>query len=242
MIKHKYSVYGVSCVGGSLFNGTCVADDIIKAIELFREKQCSVWNIERKEQVSADTEIGIKSLNILGGYSAEGKSRANIYSLYKRIMKRDPKAVDDINTLEEAKEIIKMITGNIYLNGELYNFDFKKYVEENGIKVQTIQVGGRIFCEGQRSCLKLEEKLNSKGIKTKIENNEAGLWSVFIESVPCGDGEISVYDGYGLMNFETCQHRKDVDIMGIKRRSLFCDFDDMECDESDGKCRNQDKF
>ena len=93
-IKHNYSVYGVSCVGGSLFTGTCVADDIIKAIELFREKQCSVWNIERKEQVSADATIEITSLNILGGYSAEGKSRVNIYGLYKRIMKRDPKAVD----------------------------------------------------------------------------------------------------------------------------------------------------
>lgn len=123
MIKHKYNVYGVSCVGGSLFNGSCVADDIIKAIGLFREKQCSVWNIERKEQVSADTEIGIKSLNILGGYSAEGKSRVNIYGLYKRIMKRDPKAIDDIESLEEAKNIIKMIMGNTYLNGELYQME-----------------------------------------------------------------------------------------------------------------------
>lgn len=123
MIKHKYNVYGVSCVGGSLFNGSCVADDIIKAIELFREKQCSVWNIERKEQVSADTEIGIKSLNILGGYSAEGKSKVNIYGLYKRIMKRDPKAIDDIESLEEAKNIIKMIMGNTYPNGELYQME-----------------------------------------------------------------------------------------------------------------------
>ena len=140
MIKHKYSVYGVSCVGDSLFNGTCVADDIIKAIELFREKQCSVWNIERKEQVSADTEIGIKSLNILGGYSAEGKSRANIYSLYKRIMKRDPKAVNDIDTLEEAKEIIKMITGNVYLNGEMYN-------------LQQEYMSFRMAQEGNKDCL-----------------------------------------------------------------------------------------
>lgn len=30
--------------------------------------------------------------------------------------------------------------------------------------------------------------------------------------------------------------------MGIRQRSLFCDFDDIECDESNGKCRNQDKF
>lgn len=43
------------------------------------------------------------------------------YELYKRIMKRDPKAIDEIETLDEAKEILKMITGNVYLNGEIYN-------------------------------------------------------------------------------------------------------------------------
>lgn len=42
------------------------------------------------------------------------------YGLYKRIMKHDPKAIDEIESLEEAKEIIKMITGNIYLNGQVY--------------------------------------------------------------------------------------------------------------------------
>lgn len=176
MIKYKYNVYGVSCVGGSLFNGSCVADDIIKAIELFREKQCSVWNIERKEQVNADTEIGIKSLNILGGYSAEGKSRVNIYGLYKRIMKRDPKAIDDIESLEEAKEILKMVMGNTYMNGETYNFD--KYL------AQEIKAGSKIFCEGQRACLKLEEELNNKGIETRVGCNEAGMWSIYVISVP----------------------------------------------------------
>lgn len=134
MFKHKYNVYGISCVGGSLFTGTCVADDIIKAIELFRDKKCSVWNIERKEQVNADTEIGITNMNILGGYSAEGKSRTNIYCLYKRIMKHDPKAIEEIESLEEAKEIIKMITGNVYLNGEVYQItddNIKKFYDES---------------------------------------------------------------------------------------------------------------
>lgn len=79
-------------------------------------------------------------------------------------------------------------------------FDFKKYSEENSVRVQLIQVGSKIFCEGQRACLKLEEELKSKGIKAKIGCNEAGMWSVYIESVPFGDGEISVYDGCGLMD------------------------------------------
>lgn len=39
------------------------------------------------------------------------------YRLYKRIMKHDSSAIDEIESLEEAKEIIKMITCNVYLNG-----------------------------------------------------------------------------------------------------------------------------
>lgn len=38
MTKHKYSVYGVFQMDGSLFSGTCVSDDIVKVIEMFREK------------------------------------------------------------------------------------------------------------------------------------------------------------------------------------------------------------
>lgn len=33
----------------------------------------------------------------------------NIYELYKRIMKHDQKAVDEIESLEQAKDVIKMI-------------------------------------------------------------------------------------------------------------------------------------
>lgn len=100
----------------------------------------------------------------------------NKYGLYKRIMKRDPKAIDEIESLDESKEIIKMIMGNTYLNGEVYNFD--KCLS------QEIKAGSKIFCEGQRSCLKLEEELNSKGIETRVGYNEVGMWSVYIISVP----------------------------------------------------------
>lgn len=43
-------------------------------------------------------------------------------------MKRDPKAIDEIETLDDAKEILKMITGNVYLNGEIYSLqqDYSK--------------------------------------------------------------------------------------------------------------------
>lgn len=98
------------------------------------------------------------------------------YGLYKRIMKRDIKAIDEIESLDEAKEILKMVMGNTYLNGETYNFD--KFL------AQEIKVGSKIFCEGQRSCLKLEEELNNKGIETRVGCNEVGMWSVYVISVP----------------------------------------------------------
>ena len=37
---------------------------------------------------------------------------ADVYELHKRIMKYDPKAIDEIETLDQAKEIIKMIVCN----------------------------------------------------------------------------------------------------------------------------------
>jgi hypothetical protein len=49
-------------------------------------------------------------------------------------MKRDPKAIDEIETLEEAKEIISMITGNVYLHSEVYQLN-SKIVEQ--LKKQT---------------------------------------------------------------------------------------------------------
>lgn len=52
------------------------------------------------------------------------------YGLYKRIMKRDPFAIDEIKTLEQAKEIIKMMTGNVYLGGKVYNDLFPKFEEK----------------------------------------------------------------------------------------------------------------
>ena len=59
----------------------------------------------------------------------------SIDKLYKRIMKHDPKVVDDIQTLDEAKEIIKMITGNVYLNGEIYEIlkEEKQYDREDSL-------------------------------------------------------------------------------------------------------------
>lgn len=59
------------------------------------------------------------------------------YKLYKRIMKRDPKAINEIETLEEAKEVLSMIIGNQYLNETGLRIDekimeeFKQYIDSN---------------------------------------------------------------------------------------------------------------
>jgi len=65
LTKHRYKVSGVACVGDYHFIGECISNDIINAILLFREHDngLSVHSIERMEQVSADKEIGIISLN-----------------------------------------------------------------------------------------------------------------------------------------------------------------------------------
>lgn len=77
MSKHKYEVSGITALEGYRFSGKCVASDIIKAIQLFYENGYFVWKIEKKEQVNCDEEIGIKSINMLGVYSATGKSHLN---------------------------------------------------------------------------------------------------------------------------------------------------------------------
>lgn len=77
-------------------------------------------------------------------------------------------------SLDEAKEIIKMMMGNTYLNGEVYNLD-KCFTQE-------IKSGSKIFCEGQSSCLKLEENLNNKGMRRELDvmKQECGVFISFL--------------------------------------------------------------
>lgn len=53
------------------------------------------------------------------------------YKLYKRIMKHDPKAIDEIESLDEAKEIIKMMAGNVYLHGVIYENVKRNYLKHD---------------------------------------------------------------------------------------------------------------
>lgn len=46
----------------------------------------------------------------------------NLYELYKRIMKYDSKAIDKIDSLEDAKKIIAMIINNLYLHKTVLDY------------------------------------------------------------------------------------------------------------------------
>lgn len=97
---------------------------------MFREKGYSIWNIERKEQVRANEQIGIRNINILGGYSADWNNKNNIYGLYKQIMKKNQMQLIKINTLEEAKQILGMITGKSYTLMKKYMNRWIKFVKK----------------------------------------------------------------------------------------------------------------
>ena len=55
------------------------------------------------------------------------------YGLYKSIMKRDTKAIDEIETLDEAKEIISMMCGSSQgiKSSELYPVYLKESKQTN---------------------------------------------------------------------------------------------------------------
>lgn len=113
MIKHRYEVTGVDS-RSEQFYGTCVAYDIISAIQLFRDNEYSVHTVQTREQVHAEEEIKIEEVQYY---------KYNRYVTYKGVMKHLTGAIDKIHTLEEAKDIIGMITGNIYLNGVVYRME-----------------------------------------------------------------------------------------------------------------------
>lgn len=57
-------------------------------------------------------------------------------------------------------------------------------LENNFVRAFRISKGCKIYFEGQKACLKMEGKLNELGIETRVGCNEAGMWSIYIVSVP----------------------------------------------------------
>ncbi len=65
MIKHRYVVKGVRIEDSLNFQGTCVAYDIISAINLFRDNGYSVHTVPERMQVRKDMEVKIEDVFIL---------------------------------------------------------------------------------------------------------------------------------------------------------------------------------
>lgn len=112
MIKHKYEASGIVIPRNCYFIGTCVTDDIIKAIQLFRESGYSVWKIEKKEQVNSKEKTGIKSINMLGVYSAVGKSHTTNdlqEELYSELVK-------ELGVGMDRSKRIRKVLGKVFEN------------------------------------------------------------------------------------------------------------------------------
>ena len=110
------------------------ADEIVKEMETrdvskdlekhVTGEEFEKWLYGVEERQNSISHIFPYQVKVKSKMCCEGaKMDKNIYSLYKRIMKHDPKAIDEISSLEEAKDLIKMITGNIYLNGLTYQVE-----------------------------------------------------------------------------------------------------------------------
>lgn len=55
-----------------------------------------------------------------------------IDKLYKRIMKQDITAIDEIESLDQAKELIKMMASqtSMILKTSVYDFNYEKYIDD----------------------------------------------------------------------------------------------------------------
>jgi len=111
MTKNRYCVTGIITNGGTPFYGECIAYDIISAIQLFKDNGFSVYTVQSRTQVNANKAVCIENIREL---------YFDRYKIYKSIMSRKPEAINEINSLDEAKEIISMIAGDITPKGEIY--------------------------------------------------------------------------------------------------------------------------
>ena len=48
------------------------------------------------------------------------------------------------------------------------------------VKAIEIKKGLKIFCEGEKQCLQLEQELNDRGFVTRSGCNEVGMRSIYI--------------------------------------------------------------
>lgn len=62
MTKNRYVITGITRCGGKEIEASCIAYDIISAIEMFKEKDIIVYTVPSRKQVSAEAEVGIEKI------------------------------------------------------------------------------------------------------------------------------------------------------------------------------------
>lgn len=60
-MKHHYLIDGID-TNGNKFTSICVSDSIINALNMYKDRGYSVYSMQKLEQVSLNTEIGITNL------------------------------------------------------------------------------------------------------------------------------------------------------------------------------------
>lgn len=61
MVKHRFDVIGFND-DGRVFNSICIAYQIEDACKLYREQHLHLKSVIMKEQVNANTDIGINTI------------------------------------------------------------------------------------------------------------------------------------------------------------------------------------
>lgn len=152
MIKHRYEVTGVDS-RGKQFYGACIAYDIVSAIQLFRDNRFSPHTVQSRKQVNSNEEIKIVDIQ---------EYKYDRYSVYKSVMNHLTGAIDKIHTLEEAKDIISMITGNVYLNGEVYQMEQELAREFFSGNKETVEGLVKKFTSQRENNIEPDEDINGK--------------------------------------------------------------------------------
>lgn len=90
-------------------------------------------------------------------------------------MKRDSSAIDEIESLKEAKGIIKMITGNVYINGKVYQMmdDYIKKVYDELSDEEKKLFNKRYIAKNENESIIVENELSEykKRLKSRISQH-----------------------------------------------------------------------
>lgn len=117
----------------------------------------------------------------------------DVYELYKRIMKYDLKAIDEIETLDQAKEIIKMIMSgemNRRIFSTLEHFSIDKFIvtgQDGNGGIFIGATGTKDFESDLKRAVKEivnNKKLKDEDVRLLMNKRTCDLLSVFFITLP----------------------------------------------------------